>query len=145
MPSVSSDVIALTAVIVTGVVSLSSIAVPLLVERIRWNADRRERSRAAIETAANKLLTSLSLFRTGNASVAAQRPATTVQADLLSSYYAWRLAVLPYCTDEREQERIRQIGADVESHEAYQAVFDRGPQLAAEVLDLTARASARVK
>jgi hypothetical protein len=143
MPVVTSDIVALAAILITGVVAVASLLLPLVIERLKWRAERRDSTVEAIDSASMDLLKHIAILKSGNVELATQRPFAEIFSRMLADQYIWEQRVRPYLKVS-ELERLRQIRERAEGCRSSQGLHPSEPDLAREVLDLTETARERV-
>ena len=106
----SSTLVAVIAVIVSGVVAVAAqVAQPLIQKRnedAKWKRDRRSADESSISKAAIEVLTALAVIKSGNFISAdyntrrgGDQTDEVVFSRFLSHFYAWEISVSPFLND----------------------------------------------
>ena len=143
----SQNSIAIISVIVSGIVAISSLVVPIIINFIsesnKWKREyRRDRTKLVSELTQN-FFESLSGFRSGDVGHATGHNVNMAYKDLLSAYYKWECIVSENLMDYKD--RILQLRKVMEtSDNAYKMFFEKAPEISNEILELSALAKSNI-
>jgi len=143
----SQNSIAIISVIVSGIVAISSIVAPIIINHIsesnKWKREnKRDRTKLVSELTQN-FFESLSGFRSGDVGHATGLNVNMAYKDLLSAYYKWECVVSENLMDYKD--RILQLRKVMEdSGNAYERFFVNTPNISNEILELSAIAKTNI-
>jgi len=139
--------IALISVITSGIVAISSVIFPLLLnllaERAKWMREKHSTEIKNVNEITITLLDKLAAFRSGDVEHAQTIIYLKVLSDTISAFYAWERALWARLKTD-EQETIKELRKEFENGNKT-SFFDKGPSLADKILNITNLVSNRIK
>ncbi len=143
----SQNTIAIISVIVSGIVAISSIVAPIIInqisERNKWKRENKRDRVKLISELTQNFFETLSGFRSGDVNYATGHNVNMAYKDLLSAYYKWECVVSENLMDYKDRIfQLRKIMED--SDNANKKFFDNTPTISNEILDLSAIAKTNI-
>lgn len=131
--------IALISVITSGIVAVSSIIFPIIVnlltDRAKWKREQKSIEINALNEATGIVLRMLASFRSGNVTQATNATLGKAMSDIINAFYSWERCIWTRLMDD-EQEKIKSLRTEFETGN-YQSFFDQGPTLVDKILTIT--------
>lgn len=131
--------IAIVSVIVSGIVAISSVIFPIIVnfitDRARWKREQKSIEINSLNEATNYLLRMLANFRSGNVTTATKDTKEKAMSDIIHAFYSWERCVWVRLNGD-EQDTIKDLRKKFETGN-YQSFFDDGPTLVDKILTNT--------
>jgi hypothetical protein len=135
--------VAVVSVLVSGIVAVSSLAVPIIVDKLRSSRERTAADLERVNTTTLDLLGELVHFRhwyQRDLEESSGRPIQQVYADLQRKHYAWERAIMPRL-DEAGRDSVKKMrkrfeGIHAIEHITKDASSSTLPDLSDEVLQL---------
>jgi hypothetical protein len=139
--------IALVSVIVSGIVAISSVVFPILLNLIsessKWKREKNLHIIEIINSTTINLLDTIADFRSGDVREATGETTSKKLSDAISNYYSWERAIWQKLNTE-DQNEIKKLRKKFEDAD-YHSLFSDGPSLADQILDISAKAIDRTK
>jgi len=115
--SIDPNIIALTSVIATALVSILSGFIPVFLDWLKSRREKRDEQLEQIKSTTLDLLKNLAPFRHteyNDIKTSAGRMVVELHSDIQVAHYAWEQAVWPHL-NEKEKERVKQLRSKFES------------------------------
>jgi hypothetical protein len=139
--------IAIVSIIVSGIIALSSLIAPLLVnffsDSAKWKREKLSLQKTSLDEKTNKLLELLSAFLSGNVADATGQRMDKIRKEIIGTYYVWEREIWSL-TKENEKTSIKELRSSFEKAD-HRYLYTDGSKLADTIINHSYRISQRIK